>query len=97
MKKESGVINASPWIALSVCGQVSLLEKLYGNILMPMAVKQEIMAGGRNRIGTRELGESAWCWILSINKMERIFGILFSLGIPRKCADTISDLPKNIE
>jgi len=73
MKKESDVVvNASPWITLSVCGQVSLLKKLYENILMPLAVRDEIMAGGKNRIGVRELGEAAWLQMMEIQDPAKV-------------------------
>ncbi len=31
-KGKGVVVNTSPWIALSICGQISLLEKLYADV-----------------------------------------------------------------
>lgn len=63
------VVNTSPWIALSICGQISLLEKLYDDVYIPIGVRDEIMAGGKEGIGVRELLESSWI------KIERVFDI----------------------
>jgi len=46
--KEKGiVVNTSPWIALSICGQVPLLRKLYTDVYVPFSVKEELLAGGK--------------------------------------------------
>lgn len=46
------VVNASPWIALSICGQTDILGKLYNEVYMPFAVKREILAG-REKVGVK--------------------------------------------
>jgi len=66
------VVNTSPWIALSTCGQVSLLEKLYDDIYIPIGVRDEIMAGGKEGIGVRELLESSWIKIEKVFDIEKI-------------------------
>jgi predicted nucleic acid-binding protein len=35
------VVNTSPWISLSVCGQICLLERLYHDVYIPMDVRDE--------------------------------------------------------
>lgn len=42
-KGKSIVVNTSPWISLSVCGQICLLERLYHDVYIPT---------GLNVIGT---------------------------------------------
>ncbi len=37
---------------------VGLLNEVYENVLIPNAVEREIIAGGKNRSGAREFGES---------------------------------------
>ena len=61
------VVNASPWIALSICGQTDILGKLYNEVYMPFAVKREILAG-RKKVGVRELNKSHWL------KIENVIG-----------------------
>ncbi len=64
--------NTSPWIALSACGQTDLLKKLYDDVLMPAAVKEEILAGGKNRIGIKELDKSGWLKIMKIRDPTKL-------------------------
>ncbi|MCM8778877.1 MAG: hypothetical protein NC898_03675 [Candidatus Omnitrophica bacterium] len=35
-KKKGIVVNTSPWVALSICGKVSLLKNLYTEVYMPL-------------------------------------------------------------
>jgi len=63
----SCVINTSPWIALSACNQTELLQDLYEIIMMPTAVKDEILAGGKNALGVSTLKKANW---LEINDIE---------------------------
>ena len=69
------VVNTSPWIALSICGQIPLLEKLYTDVCIPLHVKEEIVAGGRESFGVYEL-ETCKIWI----KDEIVVGILKDAG-----------------
>ena len=66
------VVNTSPWIALSVCGQISLLEKLFHDVYIPIGVRDEIMAGGKQGIGLRELEGSPWIKVGEISDVEKI-------------------------
>jgi Predicted nucleic acid-binding protein, contains PIN domain len=66
------VVNTSPWIALSVCGQIPLLEKLYTDVYIPYGVKEEIMAGGKQSIGVNELKASPWVKVGKISDVEKV-------------------------
>ena len=54
------VCNAGPLIALSIVGQLGLLEKLYSRVLVPDAVFQEIVGAGAGRIGAAEVAAASW-------------------------------------
>jgi predicted nucleic acid-binding protein len=41
------VSNTSPISNLAAIGQLNLLQKLYGNIMIPIMVYQEIIASGQ--------------------------------------------------
>lgn len=71
-KEEGIVVNTSSWISLSICGQVSLLEKLYHEVYMPIGVRDEIMAGGREGGGIPELEGSSWLKIEKVSDIEKI-------------------------
>lgn len=66
------IVNTSPWISLSLCGQISLLEKLYHDIYIPMSVRDEIMVGGKQGIGIHELKVSPWIKIEKVSDVEKI-------------------------
>ncbi len=59
---ESGVIvtNAGPLIALAMVRQLGLLGQLYGSVLVPEAVFQELTAFGQHRTGAAELATASW-------------------------------------
>ncbi|MGE0085536.1 MAG: DUF3368 domain-containing protein [Desulfococcaceae bacterium] len=69
--KKSAVINTSPWIALCAAGQAELLRKLFENIVMPKAVYEEIMAGGKGRTGLKELEKTDWLLIRNIQDVSK--------------------------
>ena len=53
------VSNTTPIITLSLLGQLSLLQQLYGTVLIPTAVANEILAGG-SRTGAAELQQASY-------------------------------------
>ncbi|MEW6103725.1 MAG: DUF3368 domain-containing protein [bacterium] len=71
--KEKGiVVNTSPWIALSICRQTSLLKELYAEVYLPFKVKEEILAGGEQGLGVQKLKASPWLLIEKVADMEKI-------------------------
>lgn len=70
-EKEVVVTNTTPIIALSLVGQLRLLEWLYGEILVPPAVQAEVLAGGRRRVGVVELQEASWLRQVTLSDPRR--------------------------
>jgi len=66
------VLNTSPWIALSICGQINLLQKFFREVYMPIAVKEEIIAGGELGIGIKELKTSPWIKIERVSDPHKV-------------------------
>lgn len=54
------VVNATPIITLSVANHLDLLRGLYEEVAIPPAVRAEVLAGGRDRRGARELAAAGW-------------------------------------
>ena len=77
-KENRIVVNTSPWIALSICGQIPLLKKIYGEVHVPVGVKEEILAGGKQGIGVREIEASSWVRIGRVIDIEKVT-LLFEL------------------
>ncbi len=54
------VSNTSPIINLAAVGQLDLLRKLYGNVLIPESVRDEIVVAGKGQPGSHEVEKSNW-------------------------------------
>ena len=65
------VVNTTPIIALSLAGELSLLHSLYDEVVVPSAVEAEVLAGGRDGIGSSELMEASWLRVASLQDARR--------------------------
>lgn len=54
------VANAGPLIALAQIDQIELLPALYGKIVIPAAVQQEVVAPGHGRPGVETIQKADW-------------------------------------
>jgi len=54
------VSNASPLINLARIGQLALLPRLFGRLLLPQAVWQEVVEDGRGQPGAEEIRRAVW-------------------------------------
>ena len=70
--KKRIVVNTSPWIALSICGQNHLLKAIYDEIYIPFKVREEILAGGKQGIGVSELKASPWLKVEKVVDIEKV-------------------------
>ena len=55
-----------------MCGQVALLPELYNKVYMPSTVKAEILAGGNQRIGIRDLNKASWLHVESAQDKKKL-------------------------
>lgn len=69
-RKQIVITNTTPIIALSLIGQLNLLAKLYKEVMMPMAVYNEILAGG-NRAGANEVQDITWLFPVTLSDPSR--------------------------
>jgi uncharacterized protein len=56
----SVVSNASPLINLARISQLDLLRELYGELIIPEAVWQEVVVDGTGQPGADEIRAAAW-------------------------------------
>jgi predicted nucleic acid-binding protein len=54
------VADAGPLIALAAIGQFDLLHLLYGQLHIPSAVRDEVIASGKGRPGERAVRSADW-------------------------------------
>jgi predicted nucleic acid-binding protein len=58
---EKIVINTGPLIALvAALEDLSVLQSLYNQVLVPFEVCQEMLAGGRSGFGVKQFEEASW-------------------------------------
>ena len=67
MARIVGVVNSTPLIALSLIGQLELLNTLFDEILIPASVYEEVVLHGRGRPGAREIAQADW---LTVRNLE---------------------------
>lgn len=60
------VCNAGPLIALTLVQSLPLLGKLYGDVLVPRAVYQEVVESGQGRPGAEELQSATWAQVVTL-------------------------------
>ena len=74
------VVNTTPIISLSSIDRLDLLRELYESVIVPEAVRAEVLAGGRARIGVSAFDEHPWIRVLPLRDPGR--------------ADLLSDLDR---
>jgi predicted nucleic acid-binding protein len=66
------VVNSTPIITLTIVGQLSLLQNLYGTVLIPLAVEHEVLAGGQSRAGAPQLAAAPWIQAVKLKDPRRV-------------------------
>lgn len=74
------VVNTTSLIALALIGRLDLLRHLYGKVVIPPAVKGEVLAGGPGGVGVAELRRAEWIQTVPLQDPRR--------------ADLLSDLDR---
>jgi predicted nucleic acid-binding protein len=74
------VVNATPIIALALVGRLNLLQQLYGEVVVPPAVRDEVLAGGQGAVGSAQMRQATWIRTVTLQDPQR--------------ADLLSDLDR---
>jgi len=75
----SVVSHTSPIINLAAIGQLQLLKQLYSKIILPEAVRQEIVVKGIGQAGSAKIDESKWIEVKTISNHEFIQALQLEL------------------
>ncbi|PSR18055.1 DUF3368 domain-containing protein [filamentous cyanobacterium CCP3] len=67
------VSDTSPITNLAAIGQLDLLHRLYGNIVIPKAVYTEMVAAGKPVPGAIEVQTLPWIQVQNISDTQRVF------------------------
>jgi len=60
------VVNTTPVISLAMINRIDLLHQFYGKVIIPPAVRSEVLAGGPQGIGRVELSAANWIETISL-------------------------------
>ena len=74
------ITNTTPIITLALIDHLDILQQLYGNILIPPAVRDEVLAGGIRNIGISQFQAANWIKLTPLQDPRR--------------ADLLSDLDR---
>lgn len=73
------VCNASPLVNLSRIGKLDLLKGLYGKILIPAAVYNEVVIEGQGLPGASEISRADWIISRNIKNHQQVKILRFDL------------------
>jgi predicted nucleic acid-binding protein len=60
------IANAGPLISLAQIGRFNLLQSLYSQIRIPLAVRNEVVTAGRGLPGALEISAAAWIHVVEV-------------------------------
>lgn len=89
------VSDTGPIIAFSRITRVTLLNKVFGEVYIPEAVRTEILQGG-SRPGTKEIQECGWFKTVKVKDIEAVKKLNQFIGLGESEAIVLSnerDLP----
>ena len=66
------VTNAGPLIALAQIGRLNLLQLLYDELYLPLAVFDEVVTFGRERAGAAEVEMADWIRVINISDISAV-------------------------
>lgn len=69
------VCNASPLINLAHIGQMGLLQQLYGMLLIPEAVWNEVVVEGAGQPGADEVADAVWIQTRSVQNEQLVLAL----------------------
>ena len=75
----SVIINATPLIALAVVEQLELLPQIFGEIIVPTTVYNEVIGQGLERPGAQIIAQANWLQIVSPKTTSSVEPMLLGL------------------
>jgi predicted nucleic acid-binding protein len=73
------VADSTPLIALARIDRLNLLKELFGAVLIPEAVFQEVVTRGKERPGSEEVLKADWIKVKSPNDRAKVAFLLSDL------------------
>lgn len=83
------VSDASVIIALSTIGKLDILRELFREIIIPMAVYNEIVIQGSGRPGAEEVQNKHWITVYSVQDTSPVDALNLGLGEKEAIASSL--------
>jgi len=75
----SVIINATPLIALAVVEQLELLPQIFGEVIVPTTVYNEVIGQGLERPGAQIIAQTDWLQIVAPKTASSVEPLLLGL------------------
>jgi predicted nucleic acid-binding protein len=73
------VVNATPLIALALIDRLHLLKEMFGEVIVPRPVYEEVVVRGRGKPGADVLSRADWLQVASVEAAVTIEPLLLGL------------------
>ena len=73
------VVNSTPLISLGLLNQLDLLQKIFGRVILPYAVYNEVIIKGKGKAGYENLSAVDWFHITDVDNSELKRSIMIEL------------------
>lgn len=73
------VVNSTPLISLAIIEQVDLLQRIFGKVILPRAVYNEVITGGKGKAGYFQLSNIDWFHVIDTVNIELKRSIMVQL------------------
>jgi predicted nucleic acid-binding protein len=83
----SAIVNATPLIALALVDQLDLLPQIFGDIIVPLTVYNEVIGQGLERPGAQAISQAQWLQVMAPTAVSTVEPLL--LGLDRGELDVL--------
>ena len=73
------VVNSTPLISLSILNQLDLLLKIFGDVIVPSVVYDEIIVNGKGKAGYSNLSKIDWFNVINVENIGQKQSIMIEL------------------
>jgi len=80
------VSNSSPIMNLAIIGQLHLIQKLFGEIIIPKEVWAELIIEGKGKPGTNEIEKAKWIKIVKVKNDSLVKTLTKDLDVGESAA-----------
>lgn len=86
MKLEKVVSNSSPLMNLAIIGELDILRKLFGVVIVPQEVWDELTIEGKDKLGTDDILQADWICFESVVNRSLFVSLNIELDIGESAA-----------